>query len=489
MKSALLEVVADLDKRLKEAEKEHTAAMTAIEAQGGQLADLVPGRTKHVSLSEIQADLAQNTTLVSYYILGDDDTLAFILTPDELKVVPLAVGEQELTEQIKAFSLSFATLWNDREPHKSEHLQQLYHWLITPLKPHLKTPGVTIIPHRILHYLPFAALTDGERYFSDDYVLSTLPSASVLPSIQENRPPDTTIESIFALGNPAFDSQLPQLEGQILPNLPFAKQEVESVSNLFGVRVDALFDTQATESAFRAAQANILHLAAHGIYKPDKPLSSMLVLASDTTNDGLLEVSEVYGLQLTDTSLIVLSACETGLQSLNKQQEGQSVVMAGDEIVALNRAFLFAGTPTVLSSLWKVDDAATGLLMTRFYTHLLAGMGKAEALRQAQIDTRAEYPHPYYWAGFVLAGDAGEVTNFAPPDTTNQATPTVALPETPQPVMPTPTPTVSEENASSASTEENAESDSSRNWLWLSIGVALLLAAVGLIVIYRRRIP
>lgn len=76
--------------------------------------------------------------------------------------------------------------------------------------------------------------------------------------------------------------------------------------------------------------------------------------------------------------------------------------------MGLNRAFLYAGTPTVISSLWNVDDAATGLLMERFYTHWQAGMGKAEALQQAQKDVREKYPHPYYWAAFVLTGDGGK---------------------------------------------------------------------------------
>jgi len=95
----------------------------------------------------------------------------------------------------------------------------------------------------------------------------------------------------------------------------------------------------------------------------------------------------------------VLSACETNV----------GAVSAGDEVVGLNRAFIYAGTPTVISSLWNVDDAATALLMERFYIHLRAGKSKGEALRQAQMDVRAKYPHPYYWASFVLTGDPGPV--------------------------------------------------------------------------------
>lgn len=116
---------------------------------------------------------------------------------------------------------------------------------------------------------------------------------------------------------------------------------------------------------------------------------------------------------------MVLSACESQLGNLN----------AGDELVGLTRAFFFAGTPTIVASLWTVDDQATGLLMERFYTHLRAGMGKAAALRQAQIDIRAEYPNPYYWAAFVLSGDVGTpaTTLTETPTPTNGATPSGGL--------------------------------------------------------------
>jgi CHAT domain-containing protein len=104
---------------------------------------------------------------------------------------------------------------------------------------------------------------------------------------------------------------------------------------------------------------------------------------------------EVFDLDLSRTGLVVLSACNT--------QEGK--LSAGDELEGLTRAFLYAGTPAVLSSLWKVDDDSTALLMTRFYTHLREGAGRAESLRLAQMETRKRFPHPYQWAAFVLTGD------------------------------------------------------------------------------------
>lgn len=159
-----------------------------------------------------------------------------------------------------------------------------------------------------------------------------------------------------------------------------------------------LIGKMATESSLREkiGQASILHLAAHGIYNPINPLYSSIYLTPDKKNDGVLEVREVYGLNLDNNDLVVLSGCETQLGQLSN----------GDELVSLTRAFFFAGTPNVLASLWQVDDHATQNLMEKFYTYWIGGMSKAEALRRAQMDVRAEHPNPYYWAAFVLSGDS-----------------------------------------------------------------------------------
>jgi CHAT domain-containing protein len=217
-----------------------------------------------------------------------------------------------------------------------------------------------------------------------------LPSVSALPFIRANA--QARGWSALFIGNPATGNTQ-------LDSLPYAEKEVQWIADLYGV--SPLIGSVATESQIKeqVSKAGIVHLAAHGIYNPIAPLYSSIALASDEKNDGLLEVHEIYGLDLRKTNLVVLSACETQLGELS----------SGDELVGLTRAFFFAGTPTVVASLWSVNDAATSILMERFYTHMRAGLGKAEALRQAQIDVRAKYPNPYYWAGFVLSGDSGKI--------------------------------------------------------------------------------
>jgi CHAT domain-containing protein len=336
-------------------------------------------------LADIQSLVDPNTTLVEYFVT-EDRLLVFIITHDTFETIAVDVSQDDLTQTITAFR-DFASL---DDPYPAS-LKQLYTWLIAPLKDKLKTPVTGVIPHGTLHYLPFAALTHGERYLGDEYSLFTLPSASALRFIQEKRKPPTN--TILALGNPTIN------EPGFAP-LKFAQQEVETIANLFGEQ--PLVSDFATESALRSQAGNvgIVHLAAHGQYNASNPLFSVIYLADDQEQDGRLEVNEIYGLDLTkSTDLVVLSACETQV----------GAVSAGDEVIGMTRAFLYAGTPTVIASLWKVDDQATTLLMEQFYKHLREGMGKAQALQAAQRELRAEYPHPYYWAAFVLTGDPGSV--------------------------------------------------------------------------------
>jgi CHAT domain-containing protein/tetratricopeptide (TPR) repeat protein len=375
-------LVADLETQLVTAEEEHAAALDAIEAGGDQLAALVPGRSTVLDLPHVQTLLDEQTTLLSYWVL-EDQTLAFLITHAGFQTVALDLSREDLIRQIRAFR-NFPNL----EVAHPESAVTLYNALVAPVKDHLKTPHLAIVPHDVLHYLPFAALTDGERYLVDDYVITYLPSASALPFIQDNIGGEGG--DALILGNPATaDPDLRPLD--------YAEKEAQAIAELFNTQ--PLLSKAATEGVLQkwASQASVLHLAAHGSYNRHTPLYSAIALAPDEENDGRLEVREVYGLDLTNTDLVVLSACETQLGELS----------AGDEVVGLTRAFFFAGTPSIIATLWSVDDRPTALLMERFYTYLQDGMGKAEALREAQLDVREEYPNPYYWSAFVLSGDPG----------------------------------------------------------------------------------
>ena len=126
-----------------------------------------------------------------------------------------------------------------------------------------------------------------------------------------------------------------------------------------------------------------------------KPMGlSINQLARDSESDGRLTIDRLYSTKL-DADPVTLSACETGL----------SKIANGDDLVGLTRGFLYAGSSSIVASLWEVNDFTTSELMTRFYKEM-DRTDKREALRTAQLETKKKYPHPYYWASFQLTGNA-----------------------------------------------------------------------------------
>jgi CHAT domain-containing protein/Tfp pilus assembly protein PilF len=380
--------ITTVEEELYQKQQAYQELLTRIELTSPALASLVSIPT--VTSSQIQDLLDENTTLLSYYF-SDEDVLAFIVTSETLDVVRLQVEPETITDTVESFrTLGLANLENPLP----RSLKDLYGWLVEPVKSFLNTPLVGVVPHQALHYLPFAALGDGEKIFGEDHVLFQLPSMSTLPYLETKTTRE--IAKILVLGDP--------LSGNPdLPPLHYADQEARSVAELFSDEPYIGKDASEDLLINTIGEASIVHLAAHGGFNPVAPLFSRLWLTPGDNEDGQLNVYEVYGLDLENADLVVLSACDTQMGELS----------AGDEVVGLNRAFLY-GSPTVVASLWSVDDEATGSLMEKFYRHLLEGVGKAQALQAAQDEIRndpdhPEWAHPYYWAAFVLNGDPGEV--------------------------------------------------------------------------------
>jgi CHAT domain-containing protein/uncharacterized protein HemY len=373
------EAAALMAASLKEKAETYNTVLIRLKASNPKYAELQSYSPR--PLNEIQRFLGPQTTLVSYFVTADK-TLAFIVSSDSFQAVDIPVKETDLRAAIEWFR-GFASL---RDP-QPQSLKQLHAWLIAPIRQYLKTAEVVIVPHSLLHYVPFAALTDGRRYFGDEYAISFLPSASIPQSIRPGV--DAQGERVLAVAQSHADGQ---------PALSYVDKEAAGVAKLY--HTQPLLTGRATKAEFmkRARAYSVVHIAAHAELNSNSPLFSRILLSPATGDSGAIEVREVYGMDLAKTNLVVLSACETQLGALSK----------GDDIIGLNRAFIYAGASSVIASLWTVNDEATSLLMKEFYCRLKAGMRKAEALQGAQTATRKKYPHPYYWAAFVLTGDPGK---------------------------------------------------------------------------------
>jgi CHAT domain-containing protein len=352
-----------------------------IRATDPQLASLVA--VEPVSVAELQALLDEGTHLLVYHLL-DDELVAWVVSADSIDVRRVALSADELRRRLLAARESIQTF----EP-LGDDLAALSEFVLRPLLPLLDgAPRVCIVPHRELHLLPFAALpsTPGQVLI-DEMAVFFVPSASVLRYTVSRRD-DRANQRVLAFGDPDL--------GTAAFELPFARKEADRLRFDFD-NVTVRLGAEATEGWLVAnlQEYGIIHIASHGEYDPFAPLLSSLLLAPDGESDGLLTAEEIFGLTLR-ADLIALSACQTGLGRIG----------TGDDIIGLNRAFVYAGTRQLLSTLWRVDDISTALLFKHFYRQMRT-TDRAEALRQAQLilKARPEYRHPARWAGLVLSGD------------------------------------------------------------------------------------
>ena len=329
-------------------------------------------------LEAITGRIAADETLIDYYASGDD-LYAFVVSTGRVKGFRLSAAG--LNEEVRAFREAIAR----RDPSTPARAQALHRRLLEPLLPELHGEKLTISPNGALHYLPFAALQQGDQYLIDRFSLRLTPSASALAYLRSDRP--IKPGALLAVGNPDL--------GNPTYDLPNAQVEAVKVAGMFP-KSQALLRAQASKSAVKELGSSfaMLHFATHGKFDTEAPLSSGLYLAKGTEPDGVLTVNDLYSLRW-DIDLVTLSACETALGK----------VANGDDVIGLTRGFLYAGARSIVASLWEVDDAATAELMVSFYGHL-EGHSKREALRLAQIETRAKYPQPVFWAAFQVVGDA-----------------------------------------------------------------------------------
>ena len=351
-------------------------ALQEIRRTSPDLSSLVT--VSSVPLEDLRALLREGETLVEYYYQGTQ-LYAFVLNREQLRMVRLdATG---LDEEVRRFRSELQ--------HLDSHAWQasaraLYSKLWRPLESVLTEKRVILVNHGALHYLPFASLLkpDGSVLI-EHFHLRFLPSASVLKFM---RPARATKETgILVFGNPDL--------GDAALDLQFAESEAKTLASLYPDS-RMLIRRDASETNFKRSAGLFprLHFATHGKFQADSPLESRLYLAKDGDNDGMLTAGELYTMNM-DADLVTLSACETGLGK----------VANGDDVVGLTRGFLYAGSRSIVASLWSVDDKATAELMKTFYENL-GGMSKDKALAEAQIKTRQNFPHPFFWAAFQLTG-------------------------------------------------------------------------------------
>ncbi|QRO01309.1 tetratricopeptide repeat protein [Archangium violaceum] len=393
---------------------------------------------------------------------GEPRYLAVVLFPDgRTRVLDLG-----LAAPIDAAASQLRHALAIRDAAFQTHAQALHDQVFRPLLPLLgKTRRLFLSPDGQLGLVPFAALHDGQRFLVDAFDITYLTSGrDLLPRPQETAPS----HSVVVLADPDFSaapsaptsseapaSELAErsaslerffstrraslAEGSWTP-LPGTRQEAEAIQRLIP-QAQLFLGLEATkERLLHLATPGVLHVATHGFFLDDAPvpegsravghfgalgdraralapdplLRSGLVLSgvrapapdgsAKTPSEGALVTAlELAGLNLWGTELVVLSACDTG----------RGDVKPGQGVYGLRRAFVVAGAETVVMSLWKVKDDTTRQLMEGYYRNLLAGQGRATALREAMRALRQTQPHPHDWAPFIALGRDAPLRSLA----------------------------------------------------------------------------
>lgn len=381
-----------------------------------------------VSLEQAQQMVDPNTAVLEY-ARGGNQLIIFMITRDDVSIEMVQLSDDtELAEKLTTMVTDFkdAILANASRTILRSQSQPLYESLIKPFEDTLDDySNLLIVPDGALAYLPFEALSQGDQYLVERFRIKYQPSLTSLSLLKEHNPADR--KELLAVASSDFiadDNVATRMNN--LNNLPSTLIEVDSIATQFN-DYSVLKDEQVTEETLKyLLQQNnyrYVHLATHGIIDENHPNRSGLVLSSggeisaSSTEDGMLRSSEIFGMNI-NSDMVVLSACNTGLGKL----------VDGEGILGMQRSFFYAGTSTVVVSLWNVYDRSTASFMNEFYKELrqsdseeswfdsaLRWIGweqslpfgeKAIAMQQAKLKMIKHplFNHPVYWAPFIVVG-------------------------------------------------------------------------------------
>jgi len=355
---------------------------------------------ENITLEETKKGILDSHTAIWAYILGQERSLRFVITRDEMTVSFLP-SRRELQAKVT----EFLKIISDKDSPDFSAGSELSRTLV-PENLNPQIDSVIIIPDDWLNFLPFEALPlsgTGRSWLIQKFRISYIPSVSSYRELQRRGGSRTKKPSrdLLAVGNPppALSTQAPQAHGE----LKYSGREVRTIAALFNPsKVNVADGEQATEGGLKAmplSEFKILHFATHATIDDRNPNRSFLLLAPTETGheDGFLQTREILGLK-TNADLVTLSACRSGLGQL----------IRGEGVEGLSRAFFYSGASAVLMSLWSIDDQASSQLMERFYTHLRSSESPAEALRRTKMELieSGTLSHPFYWAGFIVNGKA-----------------------------------------------------------------------------------
>lgn len=376
--------------------------------------------TKTIDIKELQRKLEDNNVLLEYS-LSDSALFTFLISKSKFEVQRQNINKDEININLESIRKCLKT--NDfgkrsaqlyKEYTSSAH--HLYNCLIKPNQEIINNKKLLIIPDGKMAYIPFGVLLKNKadtsrmnyrdlNYLIKNNAITYQNSATIGFSIESSGITISKSKKVLAFA-PSYDHVSDSIlytertaRDKLYP-IPGVKEEVNNISKI--ISGDIYVDEFATERNFKEKSYNydVLHLAMHTIIDDENPMYSKLVFTQnqDTLQDGLLNTHEIYNMSF-NARMVVLSACSTGDGRLQK----------GEGVMSLARGFFYAGCPSIIMTLWTVEDQSGSNLMSNFYRYLSQGFEKDDALRQAKLQylksADALKSHPYFWSGYVTMGN------------------------------------------------------------------------------------
>jgi CHAT domain-containing protein len=359
-----------------------------------------------LTVSQIQLNMPAEAQLLEYAVL-DDEVLMWVITKSAVRSGRSSISGKDLERKVRYFVRLLSVDGGVDHEALLNQAKELHDILIAPVERFLDAKlELCIVADKSLNYLPFGALTSSVgRYLIEDYVLETAPSATVYINCSKEAEKRGKVarEQLLIVGNPRFD----RLAFPGLSDLPGALREARESAGFYASPTVLVEGDASEQRVTRELKgADVIHFATHAIADERSPLLSKLILASDgaahhamNTKPGILQASEIYEIKLPRTRLVVLSACQTGVEQ----------TFRGEGAVGLARPFLADGVPLVVATLWPVESDATAELMLNFHRYRKKeGMSTAAALQRAQLsmihDPQSASKGSYVWAAFVTIG-------------------------------------------------------------------------------------
>lgn len=350
-----------------------------------------------LTLDEVQQKLDDNELLISYFY-GNENIYTIAASKSENHFTKTAITSK-LEDDIYRLHAMLAKSTSDQDS-----LQILSHSLhqeiIEPILKLFPEENIIVIPDGLLNYVPFGSLItniEQNRYLIEDKSVSYANSATLWSKLNNRLHSDA---KLLALA-PSFNSNTTygNQRSDILGNLPHNKKEVSQILESFSG--DSFLANEATLNNFTSSVSDysILHMATHAVFDDKNPEYSYLAFTPDAKTENLLFVKDLYNLSL-NAGLVTLSACESGIGELRR----------GEGFLSLARGFFYSGASSISSTLWKVNDNSSSMLMGDFYKYLAYGDSKDQALREAKLSFLEKnrdngLSHPYYWSGYIIQGN------------------------------------------------------------------------------------